>query len=138
MKLPCRLFVLYVVLTLVEPLAAQQVKDTGAEEVLPLKTAVFKDDASSDALAYLTSATILRFWIYKPGSAGDAGRMLEALRKADGVTEVKDEGVSGDYQEVVMTLKMPQGKAWFQKTFAAAGITHVRFNQGKAVRLTAL
>ena len=138
MNLPFRIFVLCAVLTRIEPLAAQQVKDTGAQEVLPLKTAVFKDDASSDAVAYLTSATILRFWIYKPGSADDAGRMLEAFRRADGVTEVKDEGVSGDYQEVVLTLKAPQGKAWFQKTFSAAGITHVRFNQGKAVRLTAL
>jgi hypothetical protein len=119
-------------------LQAQQVKNTGTTSDIPLKTVVIKDGNTDDAGAYLSSVNIVRFWVYKPGSTADVARILKTLRAADGVTEVEEAGVSGDYQEFVLRLKSARDKDWYRRTFAAAGLTHIQYNGGKPVELSKL
>ena len=117
---------------------AQQVKSTATTEVLPLKTMVFKDSRTEDLQTYLTSNKIVRFWIYKAGSTADSERLVKTLRSAEGVEEVEEEGVSGDYSEYVLRLKTPRDKNWYKKQLLKAGITNVQFNNGEVTEVAGL
>lgn len=108
---------------------AQQVKDTGTNNNLPLKTAVLRDASAGDASSYLSSAKIVRFWVYKAGSTTDVQKMVAAFSKAKGVTGVKEGDLNGDYKEFVLTLDKPRDLGWYGKLLAEAGITHLKFNE---------
>ncbi len=134
----CRLFTPLAMLLLAFTVQAQQVKITGTQDSLPLKTVVIRDSGSENAEGYLQKATIVRFWVFKAGSTADVEKIVKTFRSADGVKELKEGEVNGDYKEFVLHLNGSKGLSWYKKHFAAAGLTHLKFNSGPVRPLSQL
>ena len=117
---------------------AQQVKITGTKDSLPFKTVVIKDSGSETAETYLRNSTIVRFWVFKAGSTADVEKIVKVFRNAEGVKELKEGEVNGDYKEFVLHLSSARDMAWYKKQLAVAGLTHLKFNSGPARPVSAL
>jgi hypothetical protein len=121
----------------ISPLAAQDGK-VGITFEMPLKTAIIKDPAATDPVAYFAGLEVLRFWVYKAGDTKDVQKILAAFREDKAVKTVAEGPATGDHKEFTVTLKSKQEKTWFRTTFTKAGVTHIKINNGPVTEISKL
>lgn len=102
---------------------------------IPAKTVCIKHPAASDANSFFSQATVVSFEVYKAGSAADVANIITALKKDAAVESVTEGKVTGDYQQITLTLKSAKNKAWFASEFKKAGLNTVRINNNPIVEV---
>jgi hypothetical protein len=122
------LSLLFAVIVSGSTLSAQQIKQTGTEETIPAKTVIIREPGSEQPAAFLPGVEILRFGVYKAGSASDVSRIMTSLKKTEGLKKVTEGPVSGDIKEFVIELNSPRDLGWYKSTFLDAGLKNIKFN----------
>jgi hypothetical protein len=109
-------------------LSAQQIKQTGTEQTIPAKTVIIMEPGSEQPGMFLSGIDILRFAVYKAGSASDVSRIMNSLKKTEGIKKVTEGPVSGDMKEFVIELNSPRDLSWYKSTFLDAGMKNIKFS----------
>jgi hypothetical protein len=102
---------------------------------IPVKTVVIKNPEAADANKYFSTATTVTFWVYKAGSADDANKIAQHLKKNSDVANCGAGKLTGDYQEMTVTLKTAKDKAFWASLFKSAGLGHIKINNNEIVEM---
>jgi hypothetical protein len=99
---------------------------------VPVKTVVIKHPEAADANKYFSTATTITFWVYKAGSADE---IAQKLKKHSDVASCGAGKLTGDYQEMTVTLKAAKDKAFWASLFKSAGLGHIKINNNEIVEM---
>jgi hypothetical protein len=99
---------------------------------IPVKTVVIKNPEAADANKYFSTTTTVTFWLYKGGSADE---VTQKLKKNSDVANCGSGKLTGDYQEMTVTLKTAKDKAFWASLFKSAGLGHIKINNNEIVEV---
>jgi hypothetical protein len=99
---------------------------------IPVKTVVIKNAEAADANKYFSTATTVVFWVYK---AGTTDEITQKLKKNSDVANCGAGKLTGDYQEMTVTLKTAKDKAFWISLFKSAGLGHIKINNNEIVEM---
>jgi hypothetical protein len=113
-------------------------KNTGVSvnfSEIPAKTVCIKNAAAANVDNFFSQVTFLSFEVYKPGSADEVAKIVSNLKKDAAVESVTEGKLTGDYQQITITLKSAKNKTWFASEFKKAGLNTVRINNNPIVEV---
>lgn len=117
---------------------ATNLQATAVLEDIPAKTIVLKHPAAANINSYFSGATLVSFEVYKSGSKEELAKILSSLKSNKAVSSCSEGTVTGDFQQITITLKTAQNKAWFVALFKAAGLNTIRVNNNPVVEVDKL
>ena len=107
-------------------------------EDIPAKTIVLKHPAAANIDSYFSGATLVSFEVYKSGSKEDLAKIVNSLKTNKNIASCSEGAVNGDFQQITITLKSAQNKAWFVAMFKTAGLNTIRVNNNPIVEVDKL
>lgn len=100
---------------------------------MPAKTIFIKNSAAQNVDQFFAGSTSLSFEVYKIGDASELKKTVDAIKKNKDVQSCEAGKATGDYQNIVVTLKSAKDKAFWAALFKSAGLNNIKINNNEIV-----
>lgn len=96
----------------------------------PSNTIFIKNPAASQPATFFSTSIVLSFEIYKPT---EISKIVSTLAKDPNVASCLPGKITGDFQQVSLTVKASKDKMWYAALFKKAGLATIKINNDPIV-----